>query len=120
MAKKRKMAQKAWIGWGLAGLWMAFAIWFQFLRPEPPQVYTGIAQSFDYDDPCRMSSGYSKPSFSQRYACTSKRRFEEDVEMFLSGTAKLLVVLGPPLLVLVYLRRRNPRGGAGAVRKSAS
>jgi|GEM_PF-6327014 len=118
MKKSETNGSRTWLAWTLVGLWVAFAGWHQFLRPEPPAVYSGYQQPLALDDPCRGMSSYSKPSFSQRYACTSSRRLREGRAIFMSGLENLLIILGPPALVLVYVRRREARAGGGSPRKS--
>ena len=112
-SKKKILTKKSrtWLAWTLAGLWVAFAGWYQFLRPEPPAFYSSfhVQQPLAFDDPCRGMSSYSKPSFSQRYACTSNRRLSEGRAIFMSGVKKLAVMFGPPALVVVYYRRRKAR-----------
>ncbi len=120
MKKNGTKRSKTWLAWALAGLWVVFAGWHQLFRPEPPAVYSGFSQSLAFDDPCRSASSFSKPSFSQRYACASNRRLGEDRAAFVSGLEKLLVIFGPPAVVFIYFRRRKTRGGAGSLRKSTS
>lgn len=107
---------KSWLAWMLTGLWILLAGWLQFFTPDRPTVYAGYQLSSG--DPCETTSGYTKPSFAERYACATSRRLGENQAMFIKGIGKALVVIGPPALFWLaftrYRRRQHaPKATAG-------
>ncbi len=110
MKKTVTQPWKSWLAWTLAGLWIVLVGWFQFFAPDNrPTVYSSYQLSSS--DPCKTASGYTRPSFAERYACVTSSRLSQKQAIFIKGIGKTLVVLGPPVLFWLaftrYRRRQN-------------
>lgn len=48
-------------------------------------------------------------SFAKRYECTSTGMYSNDRKLFVNGSKRIVIVFGPPLLLLIGFRRRVRR-----------
>jgi len=95
----------------VCGLWMAWALWSQFLSIPTGEVENHSSLSVKE----RMSD--CAGTFQQRYDCKNNIVIETDRTTFLNMVGRIIIVVLPPLLLIGALnlssRRRDDDDNAG-------